>query len=109
MHKQDEVHWREVQLDPQQWANIPQSAGLWPRDRLDDAAEARLRLAEELTLTIHAVLFAARAENSPVRPQPSSAPPSGQPSIGGAAEDWTALAPQSDGLFVRTSARNPRP
>lgn len=56
-----------------------------------------------------APLFAARAENSPARPQPSSAQLSGQTSIGGAAEDWTALAPQSDGLFVRTSARNPRP
>ena len=56
-----------------------------------------------------APLFAARAQNSPVRAQPSSAQPSGQTSIGGAAEDWTALAPQSDGLFVRTSVRNPRP
>jgi len=56
-----------------------------------------------------APLFAARAENSPVRAQPSSAQPSGQTSISGAAEDWTALAPQSDGLFVRTSGRNPRP
>lgn len=56
-----------------------------------------------------APLFAASAENSPTHAQPSSALPSGQPSIGGAAEDWTALAPQSDGLFVRTSGRNPRP
>ncbi len=56
-----------------------------------------------------APLFASYTENSPARAQPSSAPPSGQPSIGGAAEDWTALAPQSDGLFVRTSGRNPRP
>jgi hypothetical protein len=56
-----------------------------------------------------APLFAARAENSPARAQPSSAPPSGQPSIGGTAQDWTALTPQSDGLFVRTSARNPPP
>jgi membrane-bound lytic murein transglycosylase B len=56
-----------------------------------------------------APLFAASAESSPTHAQPSSALPSGQPSIGGAAEDWTALAPQSDGLFVRTSGRNPRP
>ena len=56
-----------------------------------------------------APLFAARAQNSPARAQPSPDPQSGQPSIGGTAEDWTALAPQSDGLFVRTSARNPRP
>jgi len=56
-----------------------------------------------------APLFAARAQNSPTRAQPSPDPQSGQSSIGGAAEDWTALAPQSDGLFVRTSGRNPRP
>ena len=56
-----------------------------------------------------APLFAARAQNSPARPQPSPDSQSGQSSIGGTAQDWTALAPQSDGLFVRTSARNPRP
>lgn len=56
-----------------------------------------------------APLFAARAQNSPARLQPSSDPQSGQSSIGGTAEDWTALAPQSDGLFVRTGARNPQP
>ena len=56
-----------------------------------------------------APLFAARAQNRPARSQPSPDTRSGQPSISGAAEDWTALAPQSDGLFVRTSARNPQP
>ena len=55
-----------------------------------------------------APLFASYAANSPARSQPSSDPQSGQSSIGGTAEDWTALAPQSDGLFVRTSAWNPR-
>ena len=56
-----------------------------------------------------APLFASHTANSPARPRPSSAPQSGQSSIDGTAEDWTALAPQSDGLFVRTSGRNPRP
>jgi len=56
-----------------------------------------------------APLFAARARNSPARSQPSPDPQSGQSSIGGTAEDWTALAPQSGGLFVRTSGRNPQP
>lgn len=56
-----------------------------------------------------APLFAARAENSPAHAQPSPAQQSEQSSINETAEDWTALAPQSDGLFVRTSGRNPRP
>jgi hypothetical protein len=56
-----------------------------------------------------APLFAAHTANSPARPQLSSAPQSEQLSINETAEDWTALAPQSDGLFVRTSGRNPRP
>jgi len=56
-----------------------------------------------------APLFAARVQNSPTHAQPSPAPQSEQSSISETAKDWTALAPQSDGLFVRTSARNPRP
>ena len=56
-----------------------------------------------------APLFAARARNSPAHAQTSPAQQSEQPSISATAEDWTALAPQSDGLFVRTSGRNPRP
>ncbi len=56
-----------------------------------------------------APLFAASAENSPAHAQTSPARQSEQSSISGTAEDWTALAPQSDGLFVRTSGRNPRP
>ena len=56
-----------------------------------------------------APLFASHTANSPARPQPSSAPQSEQSPINETAEDWTALAPQSDGLFVRTSGRNPRP
>ena len=56
-----------------------------------------------------APLFASHTVNSPARAQTSPAQQSEQSSISGTAEDWTALTPQSDGLFVRTSARNPRP
>ena len=56
-----------------------------------------------------APLFASHTVNSPARAQTSPAQQSEQSSISGTAEDWTALTPQSDGLFVRTSGRNPRP
>jgi DNA-directed RNA polymerase specialized sigma24 family protein len=59
MNKHDEVHWRDVQFEPHQWASIPQSAGLWHPDPPDDAAEARLRLAEEMILILQAVLISA--------------------------------------------------
>ena len=59
MNDQNEVHWQEVQLEPQHWANIPQSAGLWHVDQPDDATESRLRLAEEMTLILHTVLLTA--------------------------------------------------
>ena len=57
MTKYNDVYWRDVQLEPHHWDNIPQSAGLWHNDRLDDAAESRLRLAEEMTLIMQAVLI----------------------------------------------------
>jgi soluble lytic murein transglycosylase-like protein len=56
-----------------------------------------------------APLFAAHTVRNPAHAQPSPAQQSEQSSIGGTAQDWTALAPQSDGLFVRTSGRNPQP
>lgn len=59
MNKPNEVYWRDVQFESHQWANIPQSAGLWHTDRPDDAAESRLRLAEEMTLILQAVLISA--------------------------------------------------
>ena len=59
MNKYNDLYWRDVQLEPQHWDNIPQSAGLWHDDRLDDAAESRLRLAEEMTLILQAVLISA--------------------------------------------------
>jgi soluble lytic murein transglycosylase-like protein len=56
-----------------------------------------------------APLFAARAENRPAVSQPASGPHVGGPSTDGAVKDLTALAPHSDGLFVRPSCWNSKP
>lgn len=54
-----ETSWREVQFEPHQWANIPQSASLWPNPPSDQAAELRLRTEEEIALILHAVMVTA--------------------------------------------------
>lgn len=59
MKKHDAPHWREVQFHPRHWDNIPQSASLWENGPPDQAAEIRLRTAEELALLLHAVLVTA--------------------------------------------------
>jgi len=59
MKTHDESNWRDVQFQPQQWANIPQSAGLWGKAPPDQEAELRNRTAEELALLLHAVLVTA--------------------------------------------------
>ena len=56
-----------------------------------------------------APLFVARAENSPADSRPTSGLHPSRPLSDGAVEDLTALAPQSGGLFVRTSHRNSQP
>jgi hypothetical protein len=56
-----------------------------------------------------APLFAARAENRPGDAQPASGLHVGGPSTDGAVKDLTALAPHSDGLFVRPSRWNSKP
>ena len=56
-----------------------------------------------------APLFAVRAESGPAKHQTSPDAHDGPPSTDRTAEDWTALAPQSVGLFVTTSRRNPQP
>jgi soluble lytic murein transglycosylase-like protein len=56
-----------------------------------------------------APLFVARVENSPADSQPTSGLHPSRPLSDGAVEDLTALAPQSGGLFVRTSHRNSKP
>ena len=56
-----------------------------------------------------APLFAAHVERSPAKFQASTDAHGGPPSTDRTAEDWTALAPQSNGLFVTTSRRNPQP
>jgi len=59
MYKHNDVSWREVQFEPHQWANIPQSASLWPNPPSDQATELRLRTAEEIALILHAVMVTA--------------------------------------------------
>jgi len=56
-----------------------------------------------------APLFVAHVERSPPKFQVPSDARDRQPSANKTVEDWTALAPQSDGLFVTTSRRNPQP
>jgi transglycosylase-like protein with SLT domain len=56
-----------------------------------------------------APLFAARAENRPADTQPTSGLHFGGPSTDGAVKVLTALAPHSDGLFVRTSHWKSKP
>ena len=56
-----------------------------------------------------APLFVPRAENSPADSRPTSGLHPSRPLSDGAVEDLTALAPQSGGLFVRTSHRNSKP
>ena len=59
MNTHNDASWREVQFGPHQWANIPQSAGLWPNPPSDQATELRLRTAEEIALILHAVMVTA--------------------------------------------------
>ncbi|MEI8352060.1 MAG: sigma-70 family RNA polymerase sigma factor [bacterium] len=59
MNTHNDVSWREVQFEPHQWANIPQSAGLWSNPPSDQAAELRLRTEEEIALILHAVMVTA--------------------------------------------------
>ncbi len=58
---------------------------------------------------IDAPLFAARADSSPAKPRPSADASDSPASNSKTAEDWTALAPRSDGLFVTIARRNPKP
>jgi hypothetical protein len=56
-----------------------------------------------------APLFVVHPESTSAKSQAQSNSPSTQLSPDSAGKDWTALAPQSDGLFVRTPRRNPQP
>jgi hypothetical protein len=56
-----------------------------------------------------APLFAVQAKSSSSEARASSDLQPGEPSPNHPTADWIALAPQSDGLFVRISRRNPRP
>ena len=59
MKNPDVSRWREVQFDPDQWASIPESAGLWPGQPPDDVTDNRLRTAEEIELILKAVMLTA--------------------------------------------------
>ena len=56
-----------------------------------------------------APLFSVRSGTHSATAQATSDPQAGRPATGDGPQDLTALAPQSDGLFVRTSRRNQRP
>jgi hypothetical protein len=56
-----------------------------------------------------APLFTVRAEDHTAADQPAAEPHADHHATDTGAQDLTALAPQSDGLFVQTSRRNPRP
>ena len=56
-----------------------------------------------------APLFVVPAESSPKKSPASSDPHSGQRSTDSPAQDWTGLAPQSQGLFISISHGNRRP
>jgi RNA polymerase sigma factor (sigma-70 family) len=58
MNKPD-APWREVQYDPDQWANIPESAGMWSGVSPDEATDRRLRTADEIDLILKAILLTA--------------------------------------------------
>ncbi len=59
MNKPDALPWREVQFDPAQWANIPESAGLWSGVSPDEATDRRLRTTDEIDLLLQAFVLAA--------------------------------------------------
>ncbi|HLG90087.1 MAG TPA: lytic transglycosylase domain-containing protein [Alphaproteobacteria bacterium] len=56
-----------------------------------------------------APLFSVRRSGGSTVPPPSSDGVSKQRATATSAADWTGLAPQSEGLFARLSARGPRP
>jgi hypothetical protein len=56
-----------------------------------------------------APLFSVRRSGGSMVAPPSSDGVLKQRSVGAPAADWTGLAPQSEELFARLSARGPRP
>lgn len=73
------------------------------------SADDTVILASVVKSWTEASLFPARLA-SPSNNTPSASPPqSSQPPASRPAEDWTGLAPQSDGLFVALSNREPSP
>ena len=69
------------------------------------AADDAVLLASVVRSWTEASLFPARSAGSPSDGQPALKQQSSRPTNDRPAEDWTALAPQSDGLFVALSSR----
>lgn len=59
MKNERESQWCEVQLTQRQWANMPESAGLLAEVPSEGAAEARLRVNEEMGLILHVMVLEA--------------------------------------------------
>ena len=59
MNDDRESEWCEVQLNQRQWANMPESAGLLAGEPSEGAAEARLRVNEEMGLILHVMVLEA--------------------------------------------------
>jgi hypothetical protein len=69
------------------------------------AADDTVLLAAVVKSWTEASLFPARPASPTNSAGPAPAPQSSRPSTSRPAQDWTALAPQSDGLFVALSRR----
>lgn len=69
------------------------------------SADDTIILAAVVKSWTEASLFPARSANPPSDMPSASPPQSPQPSTNHPAQDWTGLAPQSDGLFVALSNR----
>ena len=69
------------------------------------SADDTVILAAVVKSWTEASLFPARPARPPSDMPPASPPQSPQPSTNHPAQDWTGLAPQSDGLFVALSNR----
>jgi Transglycosylase SLT domain len=69
------------------------------------ATDDTVILAAVVTSWTEASLFPSRQSNAPSDTPSAPTPQSPRPSMEHSAQDWTALAPQSDGLFVALSSR----
>lgn len=73
------------------------------------AADDRVLLASIARSWTEASLFPGHPAGSPSNGKPAQKQPPSHPTNDRPAEDWTGLAPQAEGLFVRMSAQGARP